>query len=313
MPVTAPAPLPIPGALYQGHAPGEPVPLDVMAFEAGPREFHFYVAGANFGDVAQLIAPELAGARALIFRMPPSLLNPNYWEPHTKAGEDAARARGRVVVTREEAGATWLWRSDSIAPGRNLRDGIDVQVERVDGAFKVAGPDLVKLGTAWAAAGADAQERFEWMAYRPPVSGNGSGGEPAEAQEDVAAFRLMSPGAAMIGAATGDRNVRLAFASRSFHRGCARAALRGYMSRCAGRVVSPPNDKVCDDFLGLAGRGLTSRPGRDFVSKGTAFEFTARPGQSPWPAAATRDAGPDDEEVIIVYYDRVAGIWAVAS
>jgi hypothetical protein len=80
------------------------------------------------------------------------------------------------------------------------------------------------------------------------------------------------------------------------------------MSRCAGRAVSPPNDKVCEDFLAWAEKGLTSASERDFVSKGTAFEFTAWPGRSPW-----SPAGEPSEEHVLVYYDRVAGIWAVAS
>ncbi|HKS16492.1 MAG TPA: hypothetical protein VJU16_04215, partial [Planctomycetota bacterium] len=87
MPVTAP--------------PGAPFRLDVMAWEAGTHEFHFYVAGADWRDLASLIGPELAGARALILKMPPGLLNPNYWEPLTKEGEAAVRAKGMAVITRE--------------------------------------------------------------------------------------------------------------------------------------------------------------------------------------------------------------------
>src|SRR5688572_29693324 len=145
-----PAPA-IPGVFYQ--ASEAPAKLEVLAREAGPREFHFYVSGVEFAEVAAILAPELAGTQALIFRMPHSLLNPNYWEPHTKAGEEGERARGANLITRDNQGATWLWRSNAIAPGRYLLDGIDVPVERVPGAaFKVSGPDLLKLGKAWAAA-----------------------------------------------------------------------------------------------------------------------------------------------------------------
>jgi hypothetical protein len=309
--LTAPAtPAPVlPGVLYQTHAPGAPVRLDVLARELGPSEFHFYVAGAEFADLAPLIAPELAGTQALISRIPPSLLNPNYWEPHTKAGEDAERARGWRPITREESGALMLWRSVAIAPGRYLRDGIDVSVERApEAGFKIAGPDLLKLGKAWAPAVADSKDRFEWIAFRPPAAGNGGGAAPVDAQDDLDSFRLRTPGASMLFAASGDLEVRMAFSRRAPFRACARAAMRGYMMRCTGRVVSPPNDHVSDDFLDQAVRGLTSAPARDFVSRDTAFEFTARPDLTPW----SEGAEPSEEHVL-VYYDRVAGIWAVAS
>jgi hypothetical protein len=305
MPSTPVQPPPVAGALYQTHPPGEPVKLDVLAAEAGPSEFHFHVAGADFKDLAPLIAPVVSGAQGLIYSMPPGLLNPNYWEPHTKESEAALRAAGSPVITRDDRGASWLWRPDSIAPGRYLRDGIDVPIEKLPGGgFKVAGADLLTLGTAWASMGFDPRDRFEWAAFK---------GSPApDAQEDVAAFRLRAPGVAMIFSATGERQFRMAFQDRAPYRALGRAALRGFMMRCAGRVVSPPNDTVVDQFLARADRGLTSVPEKDFISKGTAFEFTARPGLSPWSTASNGDLGPDEEH-ILVYYDRVAGIWAVAS
>jgi len=116
----------------------------------------------------------------------------------------------------------------------------------------------------------------------------------------------------MMFAASGDRRVRMAFADRANVRACARAALRGYMMRCAGRVVSPPNDLVCDQFLEHARRGLTSAPERDFVSKRVAFEFTAWPGRTPWTEGWSEESHQTEDRVL-VYYDRVAGIWAVAS
>jgi hypothetical protein len=133
-----------------------------------------------------------------------------------------------------------------------------------------------------------------------------------DAHDDLSAFRLHSPGAVMLFSGTADRKIRMAFADRGPWRACARATLRGYMMRCSGRTVSPPNDKVCDDFLSHAHRGLTSTPDPDFVSKGTAFEFTAWPGRTPWSQGWIGDE-ETGEERILVYYDRVAGIWAVAA
>jgi hypothetical protein len=284
--------------------------MDVMAREVGASEFHYYLAGASFADLSPLLAAELAGTQALIFGMPHGLLNPNYWEPHTKAGEEAESARGALVITRDDQGATWLWRANAIAPGRYLLDGVDVPVERVAGAaFTVSGPDLLKLGKAWAAK-ADPKDRFDWVAVRPPASGNGATASPIVAHDDLESFRLRTPGASMIFEGGGDGKFRMAFSRREAFRACARATLRGYLIRCAGRVVSAPNDKVCDDFLAHAERGLTSNPDTDFVSKGTAFEFTAWPGRTPW---GWIDDSIDLEDRILVYYDRVAGIWAVAS
>jgi hypothetical protein len=302
-------PTPVPGAFYQRNAPGDPVRLEVMAREPGPEEGHFYVSGVVFADLAPILAPALSSAQAVIFKMPPGLLNPNYWEPHTKAGEEAVRARSSGIITRDDGGASWLWRSDAIAPGRHLRDGLEVHVEMLAGyAFRVRGPDVLKLGDAWAASGGDAKDRFEWIAFRPVPGQVGWSGPPIDAQDDLVSFRLQTPGEAVMFAATGDRRVRMAFADRSPLRACARAALRGYMIRCAGRVVSPPNDDVCDQFLDQARRGLTSEPGRDFVSRNTAFEFTAWPGRTPWSGKTE-----PSEERALVYYDRVSGIWAVAS
>jgi hypothetical protein len=303
-----PAPA-IPGVFYQTHPAGTPVRLDVMAQETGPREFHFYVGGVDFADVASILSPVVAGTQALIFKMPPALLNPNYWEPHTREAEAAMRAAGAYIITRDDRGASWLWRADTIAPGRYLRDGIDVIVEKVPGAaFKIAGPELIKLGKAWAASGGDAKDRFEWVAFKPSAPRFTA----ADAQEDLSSIRLRTEGVVMLFAATGDRNVRMVFSDRVPSRACARAALRGYMMRCAGRVVSPPNDTVCDQFQAQARRGLTSIPDKDFVSKGTAFEFTARPRLTPWSEGWLGDEDPGEER-ILVYYDRVAGIWAVAS
>ena len=231
---------PIPGALYQSRASGTPVRLEVMAHEMGPREFHYYIAGADFDDLAPLFASTLTGAQALVI----------------------GTSKGPITAS-----------------------------------------ELLTAGRTWAGGGT--HEKFEWIAYRGT-------GDSIDAHDDLSAFRLHAPNAVMLFSATGDRQIRMAFSDRGPWRACARATLRGYMMRCSGRTVSPPNDKVCGDFLAHAHRGLTSTPDPDFVSKGTAFEFTAWPGRSPWSTGWIGD--PDTgEDRILVYYDRVAGIWAVAS
>jgi hypothetical protein len=279
--------------------------LEVMAQELGPAEFHFYTSSLAFADLAPRIAPALAGTQALIHRIPAGLLNPNYWEPHTTAGEEALRRAGAPVLTREESGASWLWRPDTIAPGRYLRDGISVPVERVPGAvFKIAGPDLLKLWAAWTPAG---QDRFEWAAFKGP-----SEASAVDANEDLASFRIRTPGLSMLFAATGAGHIRLAFSAPGPWRACARELLRGFMSKGAARAVSAPNDTVCDQFLGMARWGLSAHLPADFTSRGWAYEFRARMGDSPWSKGWIGDESPP-EDAILVYYDRVSGIWAVAA
>jgi hypothetical protein len=283
-----------------------------LAQVRGPQEFHFCISGVTFAEFAPLIGPELASTEALIFKIPPSLLNPNYWEPHTPEAERAVREKMTGIITRDDGGTMMLWRSDAIAPGRHLRDGLDVPVEFLLGyLFKVRGSDLLKLGEAWEAQGPDPKDRFEWIAFRALPSTDEAIDTAIRLHDDLS---VRVPGSVMAFMGTGDRQVRMVPANRALFRRCVGAALRGYMMRCSGRVVPTPSEKTCDDFIARAGHGLTSLSERDFVSKGTTYEFTARPGRTPWsghPPAESTD-GEDDLRVL-AYYDRVSGIWAVAS
>jgi len=312
MTAVAVAPLSVPGAFFQRTAPGEPVRLEALAQVKGPQEFHFYISGVTFAELAPLIGSELASTEALIFKMPPSLLNSNYWEPHTPEAEEAVREKMTAVITRDDGGTTMLWRSDAVAPGRHLRDGLDVPVELLLGyVFKVRGPDLLKLGEAWEARGPDPKDRFEWIAFRALPSGDGSIDAAIRLHDDLT---VRVPGSVMAYAGAGNRQVRIVLTHRALFRRCVGAALRGYMMRCTGRVVSAPNEKTCEDFIARAGHGLTSHSDGDFVSKGTTYEFTARPGRTPWSGhPPTESPDGEDELRVLVYYDRVSGIWAVAS
>jgi len=310
-PVAAP-PLAVPGAFFQLHPPGQPVRLEMLAKIQGDQEFHFYVSGVMFAEIAPLVGSDLASTEALIFKMPPSLLNSNYWEPHTAEAEEAVREKMTSVITRDDGGTKMLWRSDAIAPGRHLRDGLDVPVELLMGTvFKVQGPDLLKLGEAWESQGPVPKDRFEWIAFRELSTGNGAIDAAIRLHDDLT---VRVPGSVMAFAADGGHRVRLVMTRRALFRRCVAAALRGYMMRCTGRAVSPPNDQTCEELIARAWHGLTSTSDRDFVSKGTTYEFIARPGRTPWsghPPSGSADG--TDELQVLVYYDRVSGIWALAS
>ena len=309
-PVAA-APLLVPGAFFQRHPPGQPIRLEMLAQVKGPQEFHFYISGVTFAEFAPLIAPELASTEALVFKMPPSLLNSNYWEPHSPESEREVREKMTSVITRDDGGAKMIWRSDSIAPGRHLRDGLNVPVDLLMGTvFKVRGPDLLKLGEAWEWQGPVPKDRFEWIAFRE-LSGNGTPDSAIRLHEDLA---VRVPGSVMAFSADGDRQVRLVATQRALFRRCVAAALRGYMMRCTGRPLSAPNDQTCEELIEKAGHGLTSVSDRDFVSKGTTYEFVARPGRTPWSGhPMTESPDGEDDLQVLVYYDRVSGIWALAS
>lgn len=304
---------PAPGASFQPAPANRPAPLEFLARAVEPDEFHFYARGAALGDLAPIVGAELTAAEALVFRLPPALLNPNYWEPHSRSAEGEVRDRMTGVITREEGGATFLWRPDAIAPGRHLRDGLDVPVELLHGyVFKVRGRDLPKLAQAWAAQGEAEKDRFEWIAFKALPSGEALVETALEAHDEITAFRMRLPGATMAFAAGSGRGLRMIFRNGQLLRRCVGTIVRRHLMGLTGAHAATPNDRVCDRIIRRAGLGLTSHPERDFVRKGTSFEFTAHAGRTEWsPTAAGHDTEALAEKRVLFYYDRVAGIWEV--
>jgi hypothetical protein len=295
-------------------SPGiRPAPLEFLAQERGPDEFLFFARGSGLADLGPVVGGELASAEALVFRLPASLLNPNYWQPHSRTAEGEVRDRMTGVITREEGGVTYLWRSDTIAPGRLLRDGLDVPVELLLGyVFKVRGRDLMKLAQAWAAQGESDQDRFEWIAFKALPSGEALVQTALEAHNDITAFRLRNPGELMAFAAAGGRGLRAIVRTRPLLRRCVGTLVVRYLKSLAGTQPAMPNDRICDRIIARANLGLTSYPDRDFVRKRTSFEFTAHAGRTEWsPTAAGHATEALEEKRVLFYYDRVAGIWDV--
>ena len=94
-----------------------------------PSEHHVYLKGLSCADFASVFEADLKPLHGLVYRMPPSLLNPNYWEPLTRENESAVRERLDGIVTWQDGDRTMIWRADSIGAGRFLRDGLNVEIE----------------------------------------------------------------------------------------------------------------------------------------------------------------------------------------
>lgn len=305
----------IPLAFYQNRPSSEPLRLEVFTRHRAPDERHFYASNVTLADFDPVLAPELRGLEAILYRLPPSLLNANYWEPYSREAEAQVRERMTGLITRQEGERTQVWRSDAVAPGRLLRDGLEIPVELVLGyAFRAKGEDVPALGRAWAEAGDLGRERFEFVAFSSLPAGEALRDRVLQGHNDLTAMRLAAPDARLAFAAQGRHVARAVFTTAAAQRKCVASAIRGFAVAATGAVVAPPNDRVCDQVLGLAeGLGLTCDAGVDLLNRGRSFEFKMHLGRTEW--GLTLPPGhepPPGEAFILLYYDRIAGLWAVA-
>ncbi len=315
MPSTAELPTPmLPLAFFQRLPEGVKPRLEIYPRTRDGRERHFYAQDVSAADVLPLLAPALSGLEAVVYRMPAPLLNPNYWEPYTREGEAKVREKMTGLVTRQEGEQTQLWRADAVAPGRLFRDGVDVEAELVLGyAFRVKGRDLPKLAATWDGQ-AGARDRFEWIAYSAIPGGEGLKDRVLQGHNDLTAFRFSVTESRIAFASSGDRRMRAIFSDPALQRKCIASAIRGYAMRTTGAVIAIPNDRVCDQLAAIGdGYGLSSSPAADFTDRFRTYEFKLHLGRTEWglhPRAGA-DLNPSDAHVLL-YYDRIAGIWAVA-
>jgi hypothetical protein len=286
--------------------------LDLFVRLREPAEHHVYLRHLSVADFAAVFEAEMRPLTALVYRMPGSLLNPNYWEPLTREAEHAVREKMAGLITRQDGERTLLWRADSIAPGRWLRDGLNVPVELLHGyLFRMSGEGLLSLGAAWTGG----RERFEWMAFSSVPEGDAGRSAALNAHNDVTAFRLSQPEQRIAYASVEDASTRLLFADRGMARKAAGAAVRGFALNCFQRPLPRINDRVCDQILRVCdGVGWTASPDRDFVDKGRAFEIACHLGRTEWGVHLHPGHPPLlGNEKHLVYYDRTSGIWAVAT
>lgn len=285
-------------------------PLEMFVRSEGPREHHFYAQGLTLADFGSVFAGEIRPLDVFISRMPPDLLNPNYWEPLAKENEQAVREKMTGIVTKTEGDRVFLWRSDRIARSRLLRDGIDAQVELLNGyLFRAKGEDLLKLGAAWNGRG-----RFEVAGLADLPAGEVPPETLSAVHGDLARIGLSLPGEAFLYSAQGDGLARTVFPRAAQLRRAVEAHLRGFVHGVVQRHVGRVTGKVCDQLARIAdGLGLSATE-RDVVDKGRTIEVHAWLGRSPWGVSLPpgRHALAGDEKILI-YYDAIAGLWAVSS
>jgi hypothetical protein len=289
--------------------PGQP--LEFYTRVKSPTEHLFHARGVSFADFAELFGKEILAGEALVYRMPPSLLNPSYWEPLAKENEYAVREKMGGIVTRQEDGQALLWRSDQIAKGRLLRDGIDVPIELLQGyVFQVSGPGLLQLAEAWR--GGTGRLEFALFTKLASPSRNET---LSTAHNDVSQLRISLPEERLIFTSVDDQSVRVVFGSRGDLRRAVSAVVRGFVYALTRHHVGYINERVLDSLIRVAdGLGFTAHPERDFVNKHRTFEVHGQVGKTEW--AVQLQPGQDPlvgDEKILIYYDRTSGIWAIAT
>lgn len=282
--------------------------IDAYIGIENPEELHFYARGLTMADFGALYGREITPLDVLITRMPPDLLNPNYWEPLTKEGENTVREKMSGIVTREAEGSTHLWRADRVAPGRLLRDGLEIPVDLVEGyAFRASGDALLRLAEAW-----NGRDRFEWAGLTAGALGESSF---AAVHNDLTRMRRSLPAEQFLFAGLDDEQARVVFARPAHLNRAVDALIRGFVAASSPAHLAPLNARVCDQIARIAdGVGLTARAGADLVDKGRTVEINCSLGQTPWGVAVRPGQDPPaGDERALIYYDRTSGLWAVSA
>ena len=299
--------------LFLQHTRAPEIPkLELFVRLREPGEHHLYLKGLSCADFASVFESDIKPMQALIYRMPPSLLNANYWEPLTRDNENAVRDKMDGIVTWQDGERTMLWRADSIGVGRYLREGLDLDVELIHGyIFRVTGEGLLALMKGWT----DGRGRLEWIAFSALPGGDPARQIALNAHNDLTAFRLSMPEERIAFATVDDSTARLIFAPRALARRAIAAAIRGFFINCSRAYCAPITDRVADQLLRVAdGVGLLAHPERDFVNKRRALEATAHMGRTEWGVQLRADHPPlVGNEKALIYYDHTSGIWAVAT
>jgi len=287
-----------------------PQPLEMFVRTQGAHEHHFYAQGLGLAEFAAVFAAEIRSVDILIPRMPPDLLNPNYWEPLTKENETAVREKMAGIITRTEGDRVSLWRSDRVARSRLLRDGIEVQSELLGGqVFRIRGEELPTLGKAWSGVG-----RLE-AAGLSQQAGRAVPAETLSAvQSDLSRGGLSLPEEAFLFLAQGDGLTRVLFPREAQLHRAIEAHLRGFVHGVVRRHVGHITGRVCDQLARIAdGLGLSATD-RDVVDKGRTIEIHAWLGRSPWGVSLKPGHVPlAGDEKILIYYDAIAGLWAIST
>lgn len=287
-----------------------PHPFELFTRAAGPGEFHFYAQGVTLADFGSLFENEIKPLDILISRLPPGLLNPNYWEPLTREAEETVRAKQGGMITQSDGDRRFIWRTDRVAKSRLLKEDLDAPLELLNGAlFRTTGAGLLQLGRAW-----KGDDRFEWAGLKTPSPGEVSLETLVAMTHDLALLHPSLPAETFLYVSQEDHATRVVFARPDLFYRAIEALLRGFLHGATGTSFGHINRAACDRIARLAdGVGLSAAPDRHVVDKARTVEVHLRLGRTPWAPALKPDREPlvGDEQALI-YYDRTAGIWAVA-
>jgi hypothetical protein len=295
---------------FQSSAGRSPTPLEMFLRTEREGEYHFGAQGITPAEFASVFARDLRGLDLLVTRMPPELLNPNYWEPLTQENEAVVREKMGGIVTRTEGDRVSLWRSDRIARSRLLRDGIEAQAELVNGSlFKMTGAEFLKLAGAATGPG-----RLEAAG----LAGLAGGVLPPEllstVHGDLARGGLSHPAEVFLYTSHGDGLTRIVFAHAAHQRRAIEACLRGFVHAVVRRHVGHITGKTCAQIAQIAdGIGLSATD-RDVVDKSRTIEILAWMGRTPW-GVSLKPGQPSlaGDERLLLYYDAIAGLWALST
>lgn len=271
---------------------------------------HVCATGVSLVDFGRLFAAEIRPLTVLIFQVPPSLLNPNYWEPLTGESESDVRAKKVGIITRTEGDRTMIWRSDRVPASRLLQDGIDAPVDLLQGyVLRTTGEGLLKLARAWDGCG-----RLEWAGLASLPAGDLAPEELARLNHDMAQLRISSANEVMLYSSQDDSTVRIALPSAPPILRTLEALVRGFVWNATHAHVGPITGPARGHLARIAEDvGLSAGPA-DVIDKGRTVEIIARIGRTPWGVALSPGGdsltGPGK---VLIYYDRIAGLWAVST
>lgn len=282
--------------------------------EGGEAGGELVVRGLTVRDFASLFRGEISARTVCVFRMCPSVLNPEYWEPWTESSaREMVRRIGGVVEDRR-GGTRKLWRADRVGPGRAIRDVFGVRPEITRGPiFWFSGGEFLKISKALT-------DPYEPILFALPKRSGSAEGRLRE-EEVVAGMNgdlepargLGRAGAVLYRNDGEDGAVRLVFADPGWLRRTLEGAIRGWVHRRSGDHVALMSRRTLEDLLHLVdGVGFLADPAADFVDKGRTVEVTLRAGETAW--SPRRPAGDEEDAGLpraLLYYDRTSGIWAL--
>lgn len=285
--------------LFLQASPAKPH-LDCLVWMPADDELHFYAKGVTAREFAAVFEPEIAKAPCLVTTFDPAILAPEFWEPLTRDAEESLRGTLGGVITRGGE----LWRADraggKLLAGNGEATLVHGRVLRASGAFVA---ELAKSDAA-----------LEFAVFKElPVEAE-LGRLASRLAGEVETFRPVTAKPEILFSHDGSGAVRAVFRSRDHLRRAINALLRGYLHRLTGQHIGFLPVRAADRFAAAVdGLGCASSSS-DFLDKRRTFEFQAWLGRSAWPVRtpdALEDLGEDPR--LLVYYDRVGGMWEVAS